>query len=82
MSAVAWIRGSPGSLTSGDVGRSSGVADDANRVVVPDVTVEKDGTEWKIILDHDYIPRLRLSNTYKDLIAKGRLTKPESDYLR
>ena len=57
-------------------------AEDANRVVVPDVTVEKDGTEWKIILNHDYIPRLRLSNTYKDLIAKGRLSKPESDYLR
>ncbi len=57
-------------------------ADDANRVVVPDVTVEKDGGEWKIILNHDYIPRLRLSNTYKDLIAKGRLSKPESDYLR
>jgi RNA polymerase sigma-54 factor len=57
-------------------------ADDANRVVVPDVTVEKDGKEWKIILNHDYIPRLRLSNTYKDLIAKGRLSKTESDYLR
>ncbi|MBI2812943.1 MAG: RNA polymerase factor sigma-54 [Opitutae bacterium] len=57
-------------------------ADDANRVVVPDVTVEDDNGEWKIILNHDYIPRLRLSNTYKDLIAKGKLSKPESDYLR
>ncbi|HVZ64296.1 MAG TPA: RNA polymerase factor sigma-54 [Lacunisphaera sp.] len=57
-------------------------ADDANRVVVADVTVEKDGDDWKIILNHDYIPRLRLSNTYKDLIAKGRLSKQESDYLR
>jgi RNA polymerase sigma-54 factor len=57
-------------------------ADDANRVVVADVSVEKDGTEWKISLNNDYIPRLRLSNTYKDLIAKGRLTKQESDYLR
>lgn len=57
-------------------------ADDANRVVVPDVTVEDDNGEWKIILNHDYIPRLRLSNTYKELIAKGRLSKPESDYLR
>ncbi len=57
-------------------------ADDANRVVVPDVTVEKDGEEWKILLNGDYIPRLRLSNTYKDLIAKGRLSKQESDYLR
>jgi len=57
-------------------------ADDANRVVVPDVTVEKDGEEWKIILNHDYIPRLRLSNTYKELIAKGTLAKAERDYLR
>jgi RNA polymerase sigma-54 factor len=57
-------------------------ADDANRVVVPDVTVEKDGEEWKIILNQDYIPRLRLSNTYKELIAKGKLSKQEGDYLR
>jgi RNA polymerase sigma-54 factor len=57
-------------------------ADDANRVVVPDVTVEEDNGEWKIILNNDYIPRLRLSNTYKDLIAKGKLSKQESDYLR
>jgi RNA polymerase sigma-54 factor len=57
-------------------------ADDANRVVVPDVTVEDDNGEWKIILNQDYIPRLRLSNTYKELIAKGRLSKQEADYLR
>ncbi|MEI6105926.1 MAG: RNA polymerase factor sigma-54 [Opitutae bacterium] len=57
-------------------------ADDSNRVVIADVTVEQDGSEWKIILNQDYIPRLRLSNTYKDLIAKGRLTKAEGDYLR
>jgi RNA polymerase sigma-54 factor len=57
-------------------------ADDSNRVVVPDVTVEKEGDEWKIILNQDYIPRLRLSNTYKDLIAKGTLSKQERDYLR
>ena len=57
-------------------------ADDANRVVVADVSVEQDNGEWKIILNQDYIPRLRLSNTYKELIAKGKLTKAESDYLR
>jgi RNA polymerase sigma-54 factor len=57
-------------------------ADDSNRVVVPDVTVEKDDDEWKIHLNSDYIPRLRISNTYKDLIAKGSLSKQERDYLR
>ena len=57
-------------------------ADDSNRVVVPDVTVEKDGYEWKIHLNSDYIPRLRISSTYKDLIAKGSLNKEERDYVR
>jgi RNA polymerase sigma-54 factor len=57
-------------------------AEDNNRVVVPDVIVEKDGEEWKIHLNSDYIPRLRISNTYRELIAKGTLTKEERDYLR
>jgi RNA polymerase sigma-54 factor len=57
-------------------------ADDSNRVVVPDVTVEKDGDEWKIVLNSDYIPRLRISNTYREMIARGKLSKPERDYLR
>jgi RNA polymerase sigma-54 factor len=57
-------------------------AEDNNRVVVPDVTVEQDGTEWKIHLNSDYIPRLRISSTYRELIAKGTLSKPERDYLR
>lgn len=57
-------------------------AEDNNRVVVPDVTVEKEGGEWKIHLNNDYIPRLRISNTYREMIAKGVLAKSERDYIR
>ncbi|HEY3755603.1 MAG TPA: RNA polymerase factor sigma-54 [Opitutaceae bacterium] len=57
-------------------------AEDNNRVIVPDVTVEKDDGEWKIHLNNDYIPRLRISNTYREMIAKGALGKNERDYLR
>jgi RNA polymerase sigma-54 factor len=57
-------------------------AEDNNRVVVPDVTVEKEGGEWKILLNNDYIPRLRISSTYREMIAKGRLDKTERDYIR
>lgn len=57
-------------------------AEDNNRVVVPDVTVEKDGDKWVISLNSDYIPRLRISNTYREMIAKGTLSKQERDYLR
>ena len=49
---------------------------------MPDVTVEKDGDKWQIHLNNDYIPRLRISQTYRDLIAKGKLSKEERDYLR
>ncbi|MEX2044361.1 MAG: RNA polymerase factor sigma-54 [Opitutus sp.] len=57
-------------------------AEDNNRVVVPDVTVDRDGEEWKIHLNGDYIPRLRISSTYREMIAKGSLSKEERDYLR
>jgi RNA polymerase sigma-54 factor len=57
-------------------------AEDSNRVVIADVTVEKDGDVWKIHLNSDYIPRLRISSTYRDLIAKGTLSKEEREYLR
>jgi hypothetical protein len=43
---------------------------------------KKTATEWKIILNSDYIPRLRISNTYREMIAKGSLSKSERDYLR
>ncbi len=57
-------------------------AEDQNRVVVPDVIVEHDGNEWKIHLNNDYIPRLRISSTYRDMIARGTLSKGERDYLK
>ena len=57
-------------------------AEDSNRVVVPDVIVKNDDGEWTIDLNSDYIPRLRLSQSYKDLIAKGKLSKEEKEYLQ
>lgn len=58
-------------------------ADDNNRVVIPDVYVERDDSgEWLITLNNDYIPRLRLSTTYKEMLAKGKLTPKERDYIQ
>ncbi|MFM1852066.1 MAG: hypothetical protein RIS54_1750 [Verrucomicrobiota bacterium] len=58
-------------------------SEDTNRVVEPDVTIYKDDDgEWQVTLNSDYIPRLRISNTYRELIAKGTLSKSERDYLR
>lgn len=57
-------------------------SEDNNRIIVPDVTVEKDGDQWTITLNNDYIPRLRVSNTYKQLIAQGSLNSGDKDYIR
>ncbi|HBM86350.1 MAG TPA: RNA polymerase sigma-54 factor [Opitutae bacterium] len=55
---------------------------DSNAVVEPDVTVCKDEYgEWKITLNNDYIPRLRISSTYKDMLAKGNLNKKEKEFM-
>ncbi|MDX2109102.1 MAG: RNA polymerase factor sigma-54 [Verrucomicrobiota bacterium] len=58
-------------------------SEDNNRVIVADVTIDRgeDG-EFHISLNSDYIPRLRLSNTYKDLITRGNLTQKEKEYLQ
>ena len=55
--------------------------EDSNRIVVPDVKVEKDADQWIVTLNNDYIPKLRLSGTYKQLIAKGTLSKKEREYI-
>jgi RNA polymerase sigma-54 factor len=55
---------------------------DSNTVIEPDATVFKDEyNEWKIILNNDYIPRLRISSVYKDMLAKGNLTKQEKEFM-
>lgn len=58
-------------------------AEDTNRSIMPDVIVEQDDNdEWKIILNSDYIPRLRISPVYKELIAKGSVSKQEKEYIQ
>lgn len=55
---------------------------DSNAVIEPDVTVYRDEYgEWVVLLNSDYIPRLRISNTYKELLAKGNLSKQEKEFM-
>lgn len=55
---------------------------DSNTVIEPDVTIYKDEYgDWMVVLNNDYIPRLRISSTYKELLAKGTLSKQEKDFM-
>lgn len=50
--------------------------------VLPDVSVEKIEGEWQISLNGEQIPHLRISNAYKDLMAKNDSTSDVKDYIR
>lgn len=55
---------------------------DSNTVIEPDVTVFKDEyDQWQIVLNNDYIPRLRISSVYKEMLAKGTLGRKEKDFM-
>ncbi len=55
---------------------------DTNQSVTPDAKVERVGQEWTISLTNDFIPRLRINKTYKELMAKGKLEAKEKEYVR
>ncbi len=54
-----------------------------NHYILPDVAIEKIDGQWQISLNGDQIPHLRISNTYKDLMAQddGNATEVR-DYIR
>jgi RNA polymerase sigma-54 factor len=45
--------------------------EDTNTYVTPDVTVERLGNEWLVTMNSEQIPRLRISNAYKDMMSNG-----------
>src|SRR5205807_9184976 len=50
--------------------------------VLPDVTVEKINGDYKVILNGEQIPHLRISNTYKDIMAQDGKGSEVKDYIR
>src|SRR5204862_3100918 len=50
--------------------------------VLPDVTVEKMNGDYQVILNGEEIPHLRISNTYKDIMAQGNNGSEVKDYIR
>jgi len=58
-------------------------AEDVNQVIEADVAVSRDDNgEWRIDLNNEYIPRLRISPAYKELLARGKVAGKDRDYLR
>ncbi len=55
---------------------------DMTNYVLPDVTVEKISGQWQVSLNGEQIPHLRISNTYKDLMAQDGNPADVRDYIR
>ena len=55
---------------------------DYNAYVEPDITVVRDTGEWLITLTKAHIPRLRISNAYKDIMADSGHTGETRRYIR
>ena len=54
---------------------------DADQYVAPEVFVQKVGEDFAVTTNNDNVPHLRISNTYKDLMAQGE-NNVEKNYIR
>ncbi len=52
--------------------------EDKTFYVVPDIIVTKEGDEWKVALNDEGLPRLRISAYYRQLLAKASRDEPEA----
>ncbi len=56
--------------------------DNSLQYIVPEVFVQKVGDEYTITTNHDHVPHLRISNTYKDLMSRSDISNEDRDYIR
>jgi RNA polymerase sigma-54 factor len=55
---------------------------DNDQYVLPEVFVHKSGDDYVVSTNNDHIPHLRISNTYKDLMAQGSNSPEVRNYIR
>jgi RNA polymerase sigma-54 factor len=55
---------------------------DNDQYILPEVFVLKSGDDFVVTTNNEHIPHLRISNTYKDLMARGNNSQEVRDYIR
>lgn len=58
------------------------VSPEATQYVVPDIYIENIGGEFKVKLNNDGIPRLRVSKLYQNLVKAGNQNDETNDYVQ
>ena len=70
---VATLQPRPGSCFS---------SDDKQNIVQAELSVQKVGDEWVVVMNDDPVPRLRISDTYKDLLVSNGHDAGLREYLK
>jgi RNA polymerase sigma-54 factor len=55
---------------------------DNDQYILPEVFVQKAGEEWMVTTNNEYVPHLRISNTYKDLMSQAESSPEVREYIR
>ena len=55
---------------------------DTDQYVLPEVFVQRSGDDFVVSTNDEQIPHLRISNTYKDLMAQGENSSEVKNYIR
>jgi RNA polymerase sigma-54 factor len=53
-----------------------------DQYILPEVFVRRSGDDFVVTTNNEYIPHLRISNTYKDLMAQGGNSAEVRNYIR
>ncbi|HEX2749788.1 MAG TPA: RNA polymerase factor sigma-54 [Verrucomicrobiales bacterium] len=61
---------------------ASGFSATQQQFVVPDVLVERTGGKFNVVMDEGQLPRLRISNLYKDIMSNPGGGQDARDYIR
>ena len=61
---------------------SSFSSDDKQNIVQAELAVQKSGDDWVVVMNDDPVPRLRISDTYKDLLATNGHDAGLREYLK
>ena len=55
---------------------------DTDQYVLPEVFVQKSGDDFVVTTNDEQVPRLRISNTYKDLMSQGENSAEVKNYIQ
>jgi RNA polymerase sigma-54 factor len=55
---------------------------DESRYLTPDLTVQRIGNDWVVTMNDDWLPSVRISNTYKDILGQSDHKGEVKSYVR